>query len=1829
MQPYEPALVPRIGGDGDGAGGGGGYDPPEIDLDVTSPAPNATLTLSEPGQLITVTGGWNGSGAALTSLTVGFDGFSTAAVLTPDPGSGGTVGTFTASVRGYHAGPHTLSLDGSGRGASRAAVVPRVSVPVTVDLTHGTPTVAVTSPAAGAAVALGEAGADVTVTATTADTGQFGARSVTATLDRDPATTVPLTQTAGSATQFSGAVRLPALPLGAHTLSVTCACAAVPSLATTTIGLTVLGQDAASPHIDIADLNPPDGGNVLVDPASRTVTISGTARDVQSGMAGGNASVAASLSATGPRTTATPRAPGDFTSWSVSLPVQSLGAATVYLWATDQAGNAMSTPAHSSFNAVSSYLPQTLEDRLSELEYLLALMAFANTRLTAGAAAGDVTSGTLARTLAQPVDELGVPLTAQAAAGQRPVNELRVPVEVLRRHIAAHAVPAAPGRAGERDYLQTAYEALLTAAGTGYAELRLARGADGPTRAELAARLGIPLYGPTGAGSRPDQLDALTLEGDDLTEPALESLFGLTATADAAGQPQPPLRDVPEARLGAWRLAVQRDQWAARDRAGAADSRARTVVVDPDVITEADVLAHSPSGPAVLALLTARRQDLTDTASALTQITAAAGDPVQTLALLLDSGLQAPAGAGGARLQDWQDAEARGDDIAGQLADAGLDRTGYDYLCRLQRLAATGRVTSTEWADAVAVLTGSRRRRDHPQWAGEESAVSLSPDTFAAAEDGPDLPAYRVDPRARADWLDVLAARVVQRADLLAAQDELVALAERLALPLLRDALLAAIAPTVDGDPGEAMTALYQLDVKVSGTLRTTRLAQGIAGLQTLLTLVRSGDNAAVPALAGWRLAPGVTPTAFDRDWQWLATLPGWQAATTAFLFPEALLDPALLLPGAGAAQPTPAFQNLARELLVGGDLDPALVEQAVAAYGESASAALTAAGVAHDGFAYLTGRDLAHQAAMAGWSAAIEATNPALAREIFWAVPVLVAQRLRAGGRHQAALDWYWPVCPYTDSSTPSVYDVINRETATAPAPPDLSFPPDWTQDLDPFHRIAGRPAPFLRASLLAVIGCLADYADAEFAAETDESVAHARNLYLAARRLTRHPRLAPVQPAGPGEAALAVPQLTTLSGRVEAQLAKLRQGRNIAGLPRTQAVSGTGTIRQPTPYHFRTLLARAQQLAQQAAQLESAYLAALEKYDAGTLQLSDAQHALDIAAAQLTVHQAQVQEAADAVRAARAQQTRAGAMVSTYADALARPSNAYEQALLGDYKRIRDMQDLVAGADMAIGVAQAAGGAASLTSEIFSFGAAAAAAGAAIAAQGVKFGASVALNNAQAQAQANQLLAGIEERRRSWRIQMADAQQDALVASAQVQAATDHVVSAQAELGVARARYDQAGASLHLLRGQFTGADLYKWLSDTLGGTYRSFLQQATATARLAQAQLAFERAELERAFVRADYWQASAAGAGGSAPGDVRGLTGAERLAQDLSELDAYAFSSDARRLNVSQTFSLAQLLPLEFLDFRETGRLAFATPMSWFDNDFPGHYQRLIRQVRLSVVALVPPERGIRATLSGNGISQVVTGTDGQMRTVRLRRDPTVVALTSPVQSSGVFALDPQPDVLLPFEGGGVATSWELLLPKAANPFDYGTINDVLLSVDYTALSSDAYRAQVTRELDAQPTRGAACVFSLARDFPDQWYALLNGTNGTNGTNGGAGTGRSATVNLRDVDFPVNMTGFQVTQVAVQIRTPDGTDPALTALLPVTLAHAGESETATTDARGVASTRTGAGWARLTGLPPTGEWTVGFDAAGAALLDQQTVEDVVLVLTWSARAASWQA
>jgi hypothetical protein len=436
-----------------------------------------------------------------------------------------------------------------------------------------------------------------------------------------------------------------------------------------------------------------------------------------------------------------------------------------------------------------------------------------------------------------------------------------------------------------------------------------------------------------------------------------------------------------------------------------------------------------------------------------------------------------------------------------------------------------------------------------------------------------------------------------------------------------------------------------------------------------------------------------------------------------------------------------------------------------------------------------------------------------------------------------------------------------------------------------------------------------------------------------------------------------------------------------------------------------------------------------------------------------------------------------------------------------------------------------------------------------------------------------------------------------------------------------------DQAKATVQFLAHKFTNAELYEWMSGILSGAYNYFLQQATAMAQLAQYQLAFERQETPPTFIKGDYWEtgddsAQPANSQSTQP-DRQGLTGSVRLLQDITRLDEFAFDTNRRKLQLAESFSLARLFPAEFQRFRETGRLPFATPMTLFDQGFPGHYLRLIKRVRMSIIALVPPVQGVRATLIASGISRVVTGGD-VFQSILVRRDPELIAFTSTSNATGLLELEPDAGMLLPFESMGVDTNWELQLPKAANPFDFRSIADVLFSVEYTALHNFTYRKQVIQQLDDSVS--AERVFSLRDQFADEWYALHNP--------GQAATPMTIKFTLTPQGFPPNVEDLRIRQVFFAVVRAEGQTFEIgntqLKLTPhgETLAVGGAVD-GTTD--GLISTRRGnaSAWIPLIGKLPAGAWelTLPNTEEMRNRFKNEEIDDLLLILTYEGRTPAW--
>ncbi|WP_345510134.1 neuraminidase-like domain-containing protein [Phytohabitans houttuyneae] len=734
--------------------------------------------------------------------------------------------------------------------------------------------------------------------------------------------------------------------------------------------------------------------------------------------------------------------------------------------------------------------------------------------------------------------------------------------------------------------------------------------------------------------------------------------------------------------------------------------------------------------------------------------------------------------------------------------------------------------------------------------------------------------------------------------------------------------------------------------------------------------------------------------------------------------------------------------------------------------------------------------------------------------------------------------------------------------------------------------------------------------------------------------------PTLLPHAPsiAGPTFCVSPNPVLTGLRLHAELNLFKLRTGRNIAGLRRTldlyaaptDQTSGLPMIGAdgelvlpglrapaPTPYRYTALVEQARVLASQAREAESTMLAALEKRDAEALSLLRARQEVRVARASVQVQELRVRQAEDRVTAAQAQQDRAAFQEDYFGDLLSAGPLAFEREALS-------LLGTAAGLQLAAAVAYAAAAGLSAASAIANWdpsktyeklAALASSTGAAL---------SAGAANASTWSQWNSLQAGYARTQQSWQLQQQLARFDRTIAGAQVTVETDGVRIAEQERAIGEIQADNAEQLLEFQAAKFTNVNLYDWLSDVLERTYRWYLQQGTSMAQLAAAQLAFERQEDQPPAIQADYWEPPAQGfdalTEGTGP-DRRGLTGAERLLQDIAELEQYAFTTARRRQQLTRTISLAQLDPLGLARLRTDGVVTFATPMRLFDEDFPGHHLRLIRRVSLSVVALTPAE-GIRATLSSSGTSRIVVGPD-VFQTVILRREPETLSLMETMNARGVFDFEPHTGLRDAFEGQGVDTTWELRMPKPANPFDFSTIADVLLTIDYTAIDSADLRARVVRELDR--TQEGERGFSLRQDFPDAWWDLTNPD--------AADTPLNVSLGTRALDFPVNLAELEITQIALALITESDPPAPLSTLTLHFRADGGTAVLGGTAAPvdKVVSTRrsNGGPWLPITGKAPAGTWRLQLPDSEDTRewIAQGGLTDILLVISYRARTAAW--
>ncbi len=707
--------------------------------------------------------------------------------------------------------------------------------------------------------------------------------------------------------------------------------------------------------------------------------------------------------------------------------------------------------------------------------------------------------------------------------------------------------------------------------------------------------------------------------------------------------------------------------------------------------------------------------------------------------------------------------------------------------------------------------------------------------------------------------------------------------------------------------------------------------------------------------------------------------------------------------------------------------------------------------------------------------------------------------------------------------------------------------------------------------------------------------------------------------------------PYLSSLRQHARLNLQKIRSGRNIAGMKREldpySASTGVESVvptpteggfsmgatasTSPTDYRYETLIRRAKELADLAQQAESRLLRALEKRDEAAYEMKKARQDVELSRERIALEEARVAKARDEVELARRQRQRARIKKNRYrqwhATGKLQPTETAETLLWVS-------MGLQYGASASHAVAAG-----------FNFGSAADPRVSEVQAAAAGFSSTAASLSSAAgalstHAQILQMWAAQQRRQRQWELQADVAAQNEKIGDQRITLARDQVDIAERNREVVELRTEHAEDMVEFHRTKFTNKELYDWMSQVLERVFRYYLQQATSVAQLAQRQLAFQRQELSQQFIEGDYWEATSGQTTDEDDTDRKGLTGSARLMRDVTKLEQYEFETDERKLQVEKTISLAELDPLALQQLRETGEIAFSTTLDQFDEDHPGLYKRQIKDVSVSIVALTPPTEGINAKLRTSGISRLVVGGD-VFREKTIQRDPETVVLDRAVDGAREeerFTLTPREQELLrPFENSGVATDWELELPRAANDFEYDTIADVRLTIEYTALESADYRQQV---IDRLPTRRTVeRGFSFQNHFADAWYELNDADRDADSVSVTFTTDRDA--------FPSNLDRVELDGVQVYLAGPTEENVREDLKeLQFTLDHADGNPANGRPVDGIVDTG-----GTFSGDEPDQEWTltVSFPDNGRMSdpFGEDVVEDLLLVMTVEGRAAGW--
>lgn len=362
----------------------------------------------------------------------------------------------------------------------------------------------------------------------------------------------------------------------------------------------------------------------------------------------------------------------------------------------------------------------------------------------------------------------------------------------------------------------------------------------------------------------------------------------------------------------------------------------------------------------------------------------------------------------------------------------------------------------------------------------------------------------------------------------------------------------------------------------------------------------------------------------------------------------------------------------------------------------------------------------------------------------------------------------------------------------------------------------------------------------------------------------------------------------------------------------------------------------------------------------------------------------------------------------------------------------------------------------------------------------------------------------AGHLRREQDWKFQMENAKAETEQIEKQLVAADLRIKVSEQEYENQKIQIENSANVYEFMKYKYTNVQLYDWMIkqvfDTYNGAYRIALNMAQKAFNSYKWELPHSDA-VNAVLIQNSYWNSR-----------KQGFLAGEMLQLDIRNMETQYILDNKRVFELTKHVSLMQLDPYQLVRLRMSGYCEIEIPEEWFDLDFPGHINRTIKSVSISIPCVSGPYSSIPVTLSLKGKTKRRKDTTGAP--LEVGNPPCIRAAFSVSQNdSGTFEANMRDERYLPFEGAGAISTWSVSLfnskettsgftPPELASFDPDSISDVILHIKYTAQDSgsdtfnDTRRTAVQSFLETSSEFSLSRVFSLKHEFPTEWFAYEN-------------------------------------------------------------------------------------------------------------------------------------